>query len=139
MKLSRNIAVAIIVTTFLGSVLGQGLWANTVFCISGPDHAAFEPGQNGRCLPSPGESKGSHRTDGLSSGTVCDPCFDMPFWDYTSWQRKAETNPIPDNGLLFSPQGTIPDGFTPSLHPAPRTAPPPSSTLLSLRTQILII
>jgi hypothetical protein len=139
-RFQRHIFVPILlVFSLISAASGQGFWANTVLCVSGADHAAFEPGQNGRCLPAPRESRASRQTDEISPGTGCDPCSDFPVFGDPSYRQQSEGDPIPDHSPLSSLQEKIPDAFSPPAHFSPRATPFPSPTLLSLRTQILLI
>lgn len=141
MKLSRNIVVAVfVVTSLVGSALGQGLGANTVLCITPAGHAAIEPGQNGVCASRLGEPEGVPCFDEMSSGSGCGPCFDMPaFQNHPYLNASSEGSPIPGViPLLSSEQGKVSGSSLRSTPPLQRTDFT-SPALTSIRTTILLI
>jgi hypothetical protein len=135
-----------LISVFVASALiigasGQGLWSNTVFCISGEGHAAFEPVHSGSHPLRPGEFEDNPSIYELSSGPGDNPCSDIPVFTYGSYQRRSfEGNPIPGNpSPLSSAQGKISDVCIHSIHSPKKTTNFLSSTLLSLRTTVLLI
>jgi hypothetical protein len=81
------------ISVFVASVLiigasGQGLRLNTVFCISGPSHATFEPVHNGTHLPETGESRSGLYIDEFSSMHGYGSCSDIPVFKNDSWQNQ---------------------------------------------------
>ncbi|PKN61559.1 MAG: hypothetical protein CVU57_28805 [Deltaproteobacteria bacterium HGW-Deltaproteobacteria-15] len=129
------------VLSLISASLGQGFWANTVFCISGAEHAVFEPVHNGGHAVSPGEFKGSPRIYELSSGPGFDSCSDIPVFKIDSYQRPSfEGNPIPGNpSLLSAARGEISDDGVRSFYVPKQTPDFFTATLLSLRATILLI
>lgn len=141
MKLSKNIAAAVfVIASLLGSALGQGFWANTVFCITRAGHAAIEPGQNGICATRLGEAEGVPRFGEMSSGSDCGSCFDMPaFQNYPYQNASSKGTPIPGViSLLSSGQGKASGSSLHSPLSLQRTDFI-SPTFTSLRTTILLI
>jgi len=137
MNQTKKTVVIFIVAVLLFSALGHGLWASTVFCLSKPDHAAFEPGQNGRCHPSTGESGRSHSFDEISSATGCDSCLDMPV-SGDNYYRQQSGGGLGIPSLSFGTQVLVSDACINSI-PLKNTTVFPSPSLLSLRTQVLLI
>lgn len=140
-KSSKSMLVPFIVASVIGSALGQGVWANKVFCTSGAGSTALETGYFGTCTRALGEPRDLALHEQIHSGDGgCDPCFDIPaFQSQISQGTSFKGNPV--HGCVFplaDGHATSPDGCRRYV-PYPQRPDFPSPTLTPLRTTVLLI
>lgn len=138
----KNIRLVVFIafSVVIGS-LGQGLWANTVFCIGEEGHAVFERVHNGTHANAPPRSDDDPSTYILSSDFSDNPCSDIPVFSCGSYQHHSfEGNLMQGNRPLSSgARGKTLEAGIHSAHCANQSTEHPTSTHLSLLTTILLI
>ena len=125
----------------MSTALGHGLMAYTVFCTNGSGHAAFELALGGTHAPCSGETGFDLYNSEVSSVSTFDSCSDVPVFKNESYRhRRLNGNPISGNPpVLSAVEGKISDSSIHPTHSPEKATIFPFPTLLSLRTQILII
>lgn len=141
MKAYKSIVVPFIVASIIGCTLGQGFWANQVFCTRGKGSTAMEPGYSGTCARAFGVAGGiPHSVQTYSENGDCDPCFDIPALQSQIFQG-ASSKGVPDAEMvlfLSNTHGTVP-GVCTQCPPYPQGTDFLSPALQPLRTTILLI
>jgi hypothetical protein len=123
------------------SALCQGVMANVVFCTTGAGHAAFESAHGGTHAPVPGESGPGQSISEVSSASGMDSCSDIPVFKNDSYHyQRSNDNPIPGSLPILSVAQARISGSGIQTRPSTEKGTVfPFPTLLSLRTQILLI